>query len=73
MKNCTKYRLPSNTNTNSILKQLACDLDLFIYKLSVSYNKPIAFLNQSTYETAIKIKFSSMIFLAENYKRMRIL
>ena len=46
MKNGMKYRLPSHTNANSILKQLTYDLDLFIYKISVSYNKPIEFFNQ---------------------------
>ena len=46
MKNGTKYRLSSHTNANSILKKLIYDLDLFIYKLSTSYNKPIAFFNQ---------------------------
>ena len=32
MKNGTKYRLPSDTNVNTIIKQLACDLDLLIYR-----------------------------------------
>ena len=31
---------------NSMLKQLINDLELFAYKLSVSYNKPIVFPNQ---------------------------
>ena len=46
MKNGTKNILFSDTDANSVLKQLTYDLDLFIYWLSVSYNKSIAFLSQ---------------------------
>ena len=46
MKNDIKYRLPSDISVNSIMKELTYDLDLFIYKISVSYNKHVAFLIQ---------------------------
>ena len=39
-------RTPFTTNINNILKQFTYDTDLHIYKISLSYNKPIAYFNQ---------------------------
>ena len=44
MENGIKLRLLSHSNANLIVKQLIYDLDFFIYKLYVSYNKPLAFV-----------------------------
>ena len=46
MKFGTKFRIPSKTNISAILKQFTYDLDLYIYKISSYYNKPIAYFNQ---------------------------
>ena len=45
MKCGTKFRTPSCTNINAILKQFTYDLDLYIYQISSSYNKPRAYFN----------------------------
>ena len=42
----TKFRLPSCLSVTEIIQQLTYDLDLFIYKISVHYNKPIKFFKQ---------------------------
>ena len=44
MKYGTKFITPSCTN--AILKQFTYDLDLYIYELSSSYHKSIAYFNQ---------------------------
>ena len=73
MKNGTKYRLPSHSNANSILKQLTYDLDLFIYKISVSYNKPIEFFNQwkclviDKFKIALKNNSSHIVSFNKNH------
>ena len=41
----TKFRTPSCTNSNTILKQFTYNLDLYVYKISSYYNKPIAYFN----------------------------
>ena len=46
MKFSTKFRLPSHNKIPFIIKQLTYDLDLFIYKVAVSFNKPVAYFNQ---------------------------
>ena len=67
MKNGTRYRLSSHTNANSTLKQLMYDLELFIYKLSVSSNKPITFFNEwkclviNKFKIALKINLSRIV------------
>lgn len=38
-----KFRLPSKSNINTIVKQFTYDSDLFIYKLSILYNKLIEY------------------------------
>ena len=37
----TKYRLPSKNHPKSILNTLSLDLDKFIYKMSLTYSKPM--------------------------------
>ena len=61
MKNGFKYRLPLHTNANSVVKQLTCDLDLFIYKISTSYKKPTEFFNQWKYLVINKFKIAQKI------------
>ena len=46
MKFGTNFRLPSLSKLNSVVKQIAYDLDLFTYKVAVSYNKPIMYFNK---------------------------
>ena len=46
MKYGTKFRIPSKTNINAILKQFTYDLYLYIYKISIYYNKSTAYFNQ---------------------------
>ena len=45
MKFGTKFRFSSHNKVTSTVKQLTYDLDLFIYKVAVSFNKPIAYFN----------------------------
>lgn len=39
----TKYRLSSKLNINSFIKQFTNDIDIFIYRILIFYNKPIAY------------------------------
>ena len=42
----TKFRLPTCLSVKQIMQQFTYDLDLFIYKLLVHYNKPLKYFKQ---------------------------
>ena len=46
MKISAKFRLPSHNKETFIDKQLTYDLDLFMHKVSASFNKPFEYFNQ---------------------------
>ena len=45
MKFCAKFRLPSHNQVSSVVKRITYDLDLYAYKVTVSFNKPVAYFN----------------------------
>lgn len=51
----TKFRLPSKSTYKQIIAQFTYDIDLFIYKISVSYNKPIAFFDEWKHLVIMKL------------------
>ena len=59
MKFGTKFRLPSHNKVTSIVKQFTYVLDLFIYKVVVSFNKPAAYFNEWKYLVINKFQSES--------------
>ena len=46
MKFDNKFKTPSGTHINDMLKQLTYDIDLYIQKVSSYYDKPVAYFKQ---------------------------
>lgn len=53
----TKFRLPSNYNSESIILKFIYDLDFFIYKMAIKYNKPIQYFDVWKYHTIKYFKY----------------
>ena len=76
-----KFRIPSRTTINNILQKFTYDIDSFIYKISISYNKPIAYFNQckclvlQEFLKELKQKTSSIIYYNKTnlFKHIKIL
>lgn len=59
-----KYRIPSRHSIDSILNQFKTDLDLFIYKFAIDYNKPLEYFNMQK----INIVYKFMQYIHHNFK-----
>ena len=46
MKYDTEFRPLSSTSINDLIEKLTYDLDLYMYKIPSSYNKPVAYFYQ---------------------------